>query len=77
MGPFGIFYAGRWREYIAKKRAVPVAGRYAMIGRTIAYCDFDRAQRMKLTAALAPYVDPVVVTAMRYWKPFTEDAWLR
>jgi ferrochelatase len=29
---------------------------------------------VKWSAELAPYLEPVVVTAMRYWKPFTEDA---
>jgi len=51
-----------------------VAGRYAMIGRRSPIALLTERQRVKLSAALAPYVDPVVVTAMRYWKPFTDDA---
>jgi len=73
MGPLG-FLRGPLARYIAKKRAVPVAGRYAMIGRRSPIAILTERQRKKLTAALRPYVDPVVVTAMRYWKPFTEDA---
>jgi len=73
MGPLG-FLRGPLARYIAKKRAVPVAGRYAMIGRRSPIAILTERQRKKLTAALRPYVDPVVVTAMRYWKPLTEDA---
>jgi protoporphyrin/coproporphyrin ferrochelatase len=73
MGPLG-FLRGPLARYIAKKRAVPVAGRYAMIGRRSPIAILTERQRVKLSAALAPYMEPVVVTAMRYWKPFTEDA---
>jgi len=73
MGPLG-FLRGPLARYIAKKRAVPVRGRYAMIGRRSPIAILTERQRAKLATALSPYVDPVVVTAMRYWKPFTEDA---
>jgi protoporphyrin/coproporphyrin ferrochelatase len=73
MGPLG-FLRGPLARYIAKKRSVPVAERYAMIGRRSPIALLTERQRAKLSAALAPFVDPVVVTAMRYWKPFTEDA---
>jgi protoporphyrin/coproporphyrin ferrochelatase len=73
MGPLG-FLRGPLARYIAKKRAVPVAGRYAMIGRRSPIAILTERQRVKLTLALAPYMDPVVVIAMRYWRPFTEDA---
>ena len=73
MGPLG-FLRGPLARYIAKKRSVPVAGRYAMIGRRSPIALLTDRQGVKLRAALAPYIDPVVVTAMRYWKPFTEDA---
>jgi protoporphyrin/coproporphyrin ferrochelatase len=73
MGPLG-FLRGPLARYIAKKRSVPVAGRYAMIGRRSPIALLTERQRVKLSAALSPYVDPVVVTAMRYWKPSTDDA---
>jgi protoporphyrin/coproporphyrin ferrochelatase len=73
LGPLG-FLRGPLARYIAKKRAVPVAGRYAMIGRRSPIAILTERQRRKLSAALAPHMDPVVVTAMRYWTPFTEDA---
>jgi len=73
MGPLG-FLRGPLARYIAKKRSVSVAGRYAMIGRRSPIAILTERQRGRLSAALAPYMDPVVVTAMRYWKPLTEDA---
>lgn len=73
MGPLG-FLRGPLARYIAKKRSGPVAGRYAMIGRRSPIALLTERQRVRLSAALAPYMDPVVVTAMRYWKPLTEDA---
>ena len=73
MGPLG-FLRGPLARYIARKRSVPVAGRYAMIGRRSPIALLTERQRVKLRAALSPYMDPVVVTAMRYWKPFTQDA---
>jgi len=73
MGPLG-FLRGPLARYIARKRAVPVRGRYAMIGRRSPIALLTERQRAKLSAALQPYVDPVVVTAMRYWRPFTSDA---
>jgi protoporphyrin/coproporphyrin ferrochelatase len=73
MGPLG-FLRGPLASYIAKKRSVPVRGRYAMIGRRSPIGLLTERQRVKLVAALSPYIDPVIVTAMRYWKPFTSDA---
>src|SRR5215470_17998274 len=73
MGPLG-FLRGPLARYIAKKRSLPVAGRYAMIGRRSPIAVLTERQRLKLSTMLAPYVDAVVVTAMRYWKPSTEDA---
>jgi ferrochelatase len=45
-----------------------------MIGRRSPIGILTERQRTKLVAALQPYIDPVTVTAMRYWKPLTEDA---
>jgi len=73
MGPLG-FLRGPVANYIAKKRSVPVRGRYAMIGHRSPIALLTERQRRKLAAALSPHVDPVVTTAMRYWKPFTAEA---
>jgi ferrochelatase len=73
MGPLS-FLRKPLANYIAKKRSVPVRGRYAMIGRRSPIAILTERQRRALVAALAPEVDVVAVTAMRYWKPMTEDA---
>lgn len=73
LGPLGLL-----RRPIAKlissRRCVPVAQRYAMIGRRSPIMVLTERQRVKLAAALAPHMDSVIVTAMRYWHPFTGDA---
>ena len=73
MGPLG-FLRTTLANYIAKKRSVPVRGRYAMIGRRSPIGILTERQRKALVAALAPEVDAVAVTAMRYWKPMTDEA---
>ena len=71
LGPFGLL-----RRPIAKlissRRAIPVAGRYAEIGRRSPIGLLTERQRVRLVQAVSPYIDPVAVTAMRYWRPFTE-----
>jgi ferrochelatase len=73
MGPLG-FLRGPLARYIAKKRSVPVRGRYAMIGRRSPIGILTERQRKKLVLALTPYIEPVAVTAMRYWHPLTYEA---
>jgi len=73
LGPLN-FIRGPLARYIAKKRCVPVAQRYRMIGRRSPIGILTERQRRKLVAALQPYLDPVAVTAMRYWRPLTEEA---
>ncbi len=73
LGPLN-FIRGPLARYIAKKRCVPVAQRYGMIGRRSPIAILTERQRRKLVAALQPYIEPVAVTAMRYWHPLTEEA---
>jgi protoporphyrin/coproporphyrin ferrochelatase len=73
LGPLN-FIRGPLARYIAKKRTPPVAGRYAMIGRRSPIAILTERQRVRLVRSLEPHIDPVAVTAMRYWKPLTEDA---
>ena len=73
LGPLN-FIRGPLASYIAKKRCVPVAQRYGMIGRRSPIGILTERQRVRLVEAVRPYIDPVAVTAMRYWRPFTEDA---
>jgi len=73
LGPFGLF-----RRPIAKlissRRSIPVAGRYAEIGRRSPIGILTERQRTRLVEAVSAYIDPVAVTAMRYWHPFTAEA---
>jgi protoporphyrin/coproporphyrin ferrochelatase len=73
LGPLN-FIRGPLARYIASRRCIPVAQRYGQIGRRSPIDILTERQRRKLTQALQPYIDPVSVTAMRYWKPLTEDA---
>jgi len=73
LGPFGLL-----RRPIAKlissRRSIPVARRYAQIGRRSPIETLTERQRLRLIEAVSPYVDPVAVVAMRYWHPFTTEA---
>jgi protoporphyrin/coproporphyrin ferrochelatase len=73
LGPIN-FIRGPLARYIAKKRCVPVAQRYGQIGRRSPIGILTERQRTRLVAALEPYIEPVAFTAMRYWKPLTEEA---
>jgi protoporphyrin/coproporphyrin ferrochelatase len=73
LGPLN-FIRGPLARYIAKKRSIPVAQRYGQIGRRSPIGILTERQRRKLVNALQPYIDPVAVTAMRYWHPLTEEA---
>jgi ferrochelatase len=73
LGPFGLL-----RRPIAKlissRRSVPVAERYAEIGRRSPIGTLTERQRLRLVEAVSPYIDPIAVVAMRYWHPFTTEA---
>lgn len=73
LGPFGLL-----RRPIAKlissRRSIPVAGKYAEIGRRSPIGTLTERQRVRLMQALSPHIEPVAVTAMRYWHPFTSEA---
>lgn len=73
LGPLGIL-----RRPIAKlissRRSIPVAGKYAEIGRRSPIALLTERQRQRLVAAVSPYIDTVAVTAMRYWHPLTSEA---
>jgi ferrochelatase len=73
LGPLGIL-----RKPIAKlissRRSIPVAGKYAEIGRRSPIRLLTERQRVRLVAALTPYIEPVAVTAMRYWHPMSAEA---
>jgi protoporphyrin/coproporphyrin ferrochelatase len=73
LGPFGLL-----RRPIAKlissRRCIPVAAKYGQIGRRSPIGTLTERQRARLVKAVSPYIEPVAVTAMRYWRPFTMEA---
>ena len=73
LGPLGIL-----RRPIAKlissRRSIPVAGKYAEIGRRSPIRLLTERQRLRLVAALSPHIEPFAVTAMRYWHPLSAEA---
>jgi len=73
MGPLG-FLRKPLAKWIAAKRSIPVAGRYAMIGRRSPIGILTERQRLRLVEAVSPWIEPVAVTAMRYWHPLSEEA---
>ncbi len=73
MGPLG-FLRRPLAKLISSRRSIPVAGKYAEIGRRSPIGLLTERQRVRLVAAVSPYIDPVAVTAMRYWHPMTAEA---
>lgn len=73
LGPLGVMRKpiARW---ISSRRSVPVAGKYREIGRRSPIRLLTERQRVRLMDALVPHIDPVIVTAMRYWNPSTTEA---
>lgn len=73
LGPLGLL-----RKPIAKlissRRSVPVAKKYAEIGRHSPIALLTERQRARLVTAVSPYIDPVATVAMRYWHPLTSEA---
>jgi ferrochelatase len=73
LGPLGLL-----RRPIAKlissRRSLPVRGRYAQIGGRSPIGPLTERQRQSLVQSVSPYIDPVAVTAMRYWHPLTSEA---
>jgi ferrochelatase len=73
MGPLG-FLRKPLAKLISSRRSIPVAGKYAEIGRRSPIGLLTERQRVRLVDALSPYIDPIAVTAMRYWHPLTAEA---
>ena len=73
MGPLG-FLRKPLAKLISSRRSIPVAGKYAEIGRRSPIGSLTERQRVRLVEAVSPYIDPVAVTAMRYWHPMTAEA---
>ena len=73
LGPLGLLRRPI-AKLIATRRAPGVAEKYAEIGRRSPIGTLTERQRVRLKDALAAYIDPIIVTAMRYWQPLTSEA---
>ncbi|HYL61590.1 MAG TPA: ferrochelatase [Candidatus Methylomirabilis sp.] len=73
MGPLG-FLRGPLAKLIARRRSVPVRGKYAEIGGRSPIGTLTERQRAALVEAVAGEIDAAAVVAMRYWHPLTEEA---
>jgi len=73
LGPLGLLRRPI-AKYVSSRRAIPVSGRYAQIGRRSPIGILTERQRKKLVEALSPHIDPVAVIAMRYWHPMSGEA---
>lgn len=73
LGPLGIL-RNPIAKMISSRRSIPVAGKYAEIGRRSPIRLLTERQRVRLVAALTPYIEPIAVTAMRYWHPMSAEA---
>jgi ferrochelatase len=73
LGPLGML-RNPIAKMISSRRSIPVAGKYAEIGRRSPIRLLTERQRARLVSVLSPYLDPVAVTAMRYWHPMSAEA---
>ena len=73
LGPVG-FLRQPIARLISARRAPHVAEKYAEIGRRSPIGALTERQRTRLRDALASYIEPILVTAMRYWHPLTSEA---
>jgi protoporphyrin/coproporphyrin ferrochelatase len=73
LGPFG-WLRRPIAKLIASRRSVPVARKYKAIGGRSPIGVLTERQRVRLMEALSPHIDPIAVTAMRYWHPLTSEA---
>jgi ferrochelatase len=74
LGPLGVVLRRPLAWWISTRRSKFVAGRYAEIGGRSPIRLLTERQRDRLAEALEAHVDPVVVIAMRYWHPLSEEA---
>jgi protoporphyrin/coproporphyrin ferrochelatase len=73
LGPLGLLRRPL-AKLISSRRAPGVAEKYGEIGRRSPIGTLTERQRVRLRDALAAYIDPIIVTAMRYWHPLTSEA---
>jgi ferrochelatase len=72
--PFARIARQPLARLISSRRAKHVAHHYAEIGGKSPILEFTMRQAVALEAALRTDFDARVVVAMRYWRPFTDEA---
>ena len=72
--PFARIARQPLAKLISSRRARHVAHHYAEIGGKSPILEFTRRQAEALDCELRPEFDARVVMAMRYWRPFTQEA---
>ncbi len=72
--PFARLARQPLAKLISVSRAKHVAHHYAEIGGKSPILEFTRRQAVALEARLSQDFDARVVVAMRYWRPFTDEA---
>lgn len=74
LGPLGSVLRRPLAWWISTRRSKVVAEHYAEIGGRSPIRLLTERQRDRLAEALEPHVDPLVVIAMRYWHPLSQEA---
>lgn len=72
--PLSFLFRKRLAKFIAKKRSPKIRSHYHHMGGKSPILEHTEAQAKALEKKLRESFDVKVVIAMRYWKPFTEDA---
>lgn len=72
--PLSFLFRTRLAKLISSKRAPKIQRQYKEIGGKSPILDTTRKQAKLLEASLKEHMESRVFIAMRYWKPFTEDA---
>jgi protoporphyrin/coproporphyrin ferrochelatase len=72
--PLSFLFRKRLAKFIAKKRSPKIRSHYHHMGGKSPILDHTEAQAKALGEKLKNSYNVKVVIAMRYWKPFTEDA---
>jgi protoporphyrin/coproporphyrin ferrochelatase len=72
--PLSFLFRKRLARTIARRRSPKIRGHYDHMGGKSPILDLTRDQANALENKLKETIDCKVVIAMRYWKPFTEEA---
>ena len=72
--PLGFVLRKPLAWWIASRRAAKAAAHYAEIGGQSPLLDLTQRQAHALQESLRQHLEAHVVIAMRYWRPFTEEA---